>query len=150
MAQSSEDEDAPPTIARLMRWGEGFFEGVACLEALLNWIRSGSSSIADLGVDPSLMSSRAEAFESALSELKEGVASGEMEGGPPVDDDDIARAHRLKMLLKAWTPGSNLPSEVATLAEQLITKFSDEQERTNDPKPIVISCHQRIHRRHGL
>lgn len=133
MTQCNGDEDTPPTIVRLMQWGEGFFEGIACLEALLNWIRSGSSSVADLAVDTSALSSRVEAFESALSELKEGVASGEMEGGPPVGDDDIARAHRLNTLLKTWTPGSDLPSEVETLAEQLIAKFGDEQERTNDP-----------------
>ncbi|WP_438027598.1 hypothetical protein [Sorangium sp. So ce233] len=72
-----------------------------------------------------------QAFESALSELKEGVANKEMEGGPPVGDDDVARAHRLTTLLKTWTPGSDLPSEVATLAEQLITKFGDEPEQTD-------------------
>ncbi|WP_438018625.1 hypothetical protein WMF18_05910 [Sorangium sp. So ce315] len=82
--------------------------------------------MADLAVDPSALSSRLEAFESALSELKEGVANEEMEGGPPVGDDDIARAHRLTTLLKTWTLGSDLPSEVATLAEQLIAKFGDE------------------------
>ncbi|WP_437735464.1 hypothetical protein [Sorangium sp. So ce1335] len=131
MTQDNEDEDTPPTIARLLRWGEGFFEGIACLEGLLSWIRSGSPSIADLAVDPSVLSSRVEAFETALSELKEGVASEEMEGGPPVGDDDIARAHRLTTLLKTWTPGSDLPSEVATLAEQLITKFGDHPEQTN-------------------
>ncbi|WP_437276166.1 hypothetical protein WME90_33650 [Sorangium sp. So ce375] len=129
MTQRNGDEGAPPTIERLMRWGEGFFEGVASLEALLNWIRSDSSSVADLAVEPSTLSSRAEAFESALSELKEGVASGEMEGGPPVGDDDIARAHRLKTLLKTWTPGNDLPSEVETLVEQLVAKFGDEQEQ---------------------
>ncbi|WP_437719815.1 hypothetical protein [Sorangium sp. So ce861] len=133
MTQNNADEDTPPTIARLMRWGDGFFEGIACLEGLLNWIRSGSSPIADLAVDPSTLSSRVETFESALSELKEGVASGEMEGGPPVGDDDIARAHRLKTLLKTWTPGSDLPSEVATLAEQLIAKFGNEQGQTSTP-----------------
>ncbi|WP_129576882.1 MULTISPECIES: hypothetical protein [Sorangium] len=133
MTQNNGDEDAPPTIARLMRWGDGFFEGIACIEGLLNWIRSGASSIADLAVDPSTLSRRVEAFESALSELKEGVASGEMEGGPPVGDDDIARANRLKTLLKTWTPGSDLPSEVAMLAEQLIAKFGNEQEQANSP-----------------
>ncbi|WP_159396691.1 hypothetical protein [Sorangium cellulosum] len=133
MTQVNEDEDTPPTIARLMRWGDGFFEGIACLESFLHWIRSGSSSVADLVVDPSTLSSRVEAFESALSELKEGVVSGEMEGGPPVGDDDIDRAHRLTTLLKTWTPGSDLPSEVATLAEQLVAKFGDEQEQTTTP-----------------
>ncbi|XXY53425.1 hypothetical protein WME91_20040 [Sorangium sp. So ce269] len=116
-----------------MRWGEGFFEGIACLEALRQWMNSGSSSVADLAVDPSTLSSRIEAFESALSELKEGVASGEMEGGPPVSDDDLARAHHLKTLLDGWARGSEPPSEVKTLVERLITKFGDEQERTADP-----------------
>lgn len=127
------DEDLPPTITRLMRWGDGFFDGIACLEALLRWIKSGSSSLEDLAVDPSTLSSRIEAFEGALSELQEGVASGEMEGGPPVGDNDIAQAHRLKALLNIWTPGSGLPSEIEALAEQLLTKFGDEQERTGDP-----------------
>ncbi|WP_437782382.1 hypothetical protein [Sorangium sp. So ce1097] len=131
MTQDNGDEDTPPTTARLMRWGEGFFEGIACLEGLLSWIRSGSPSMADLAVDPSALSSRLEAFESALSELKEGIANEEMEGGSLVGDDDIARAHRLTTLLKTWTPGSDLPSEVATLAEQLIAKFGGEPEQAN-------------------
>lgn len=112
---SQEDVDNDELVERLM---DAYARGLDALKALVLWIEAGT--VGSFGISPASMSDALRGLDWFMRELRDGVATGKMSGGPPFDDEEIARLERMRALMEAWFAGGQLHPDVHSLAERIV------------------------------